>query len=210
MNLSSTRPLIYLITAGTATPDNFSQTRADILAVIEIAVDEGVDLVQIREKKLPARHLFELAQAAAEMTRETNTKLLVNDRADAALAAGADGVHLAASSVTCTVIRKSFPPDFGVGVSTHTFSEVSSAASEGADFAVFGPVFETPGKGAPVGLDVLAEACRNVRPFPVLALGGIDESNYTSVLDAGVSGFAAIRALKDTVSLRAVCRQIKK
>ena len=210
MRLPDKRPLSYLITAGQTTPDNFSASSRAILDLTRQAVAEGVDLIQIREKQLTARHLFELSRSAAEITRPSATKLLVNDRADVALAAGADGVHLATNSVPCAIIRKNSPPNFIIGVSTHSLSEIEAAAEAGADFAVFGPVFETPGKGPAVGADALAEVCRQVGPYPVLALGGVDEDNYRSVLEAGASGFVAIRALNDPETLQKICRQISK
>jgi thiamine-phosphate pyrophosphorylase len=91
-----------------------------------------------------------------------------------------------------------------IGVSTHAESELEEAVRSAADFAVFGPVFNTPGKGTPIGLASLRSAIDSVSPFPVLALGGIDEENATSVIEAGAAGFAAIRLLNDRESLRRI------
>ena len=210
MNFAHDSPLIYLITPGAATSENFSQKGPEILASIERAVAERVDLVQIREKHLTARKLFDLSKAAAGITASTGTKLLINDRADVALAAGADGVHLTEGSLATAVVRRAFPSQFVIGVSAHSLSEAAAVAEQGADLAVFGPVFGTPGKGVPMGLDALAEISRRLRPFPILALGGVDTDNYSSVLEAGASGFAAIRALNNAESLRTISRELKK
>ena len=127
---------------------------------------------------------------------------MVNDRPDIAVAAKADGVHLAANSISSSVVRAAFPPEMIIVVSTHTHAAAKLTSDQGADFAVFAPIFETPGKGEPQGLGRLKEICSELRPFPVLGLGGIDETNYQSVLEAGASGFAAIRILNDPQKLR--------
>lgn len=202
MSLPQIRPLIYIITSGEIDNENFKQRSASTIQLIEAAVDAGIHMIQLREKELPTRLLFELASRASQITKRTKTKLLINDRADVAMAAGADGVHLTSTSISADVIRRSFPSGFTIGVSTHTFDEAEAAANSGADFVVFGPVFESPGKGEPKGLDTLRAVCERLEPFPVLALGGVDGSNYGSVLESGAAGFAAIRFLNKPENLR--------
>jgi thiamine-phosphate diphosphorylase len=94
------KPLIYLITDGEMTAENFNEKSSQTLEIIEKAVESEISLIQIREKKLTAKLVFELTVKAAEITKNSNTKLLVNDRADIALAANADGVHLPANSLS--------------------------------------------------------------------------------------------------------------
>lgn len=202
MKISSTHPLIYLITDGSITNENFTRKSVETLHLIEQAVAAGVPLVQIREKNLFTRLLFELASRAVEISRSSRTKILVNDRPDVASAAGADGVHLTEQSLPANVVRKSFPELELIGVSTHSLEGTRLAANVGADFAVFGPVFATPGKGEGVGTTKLKEVCDAVSPFPVIALGGIDAGNFENALDAGAAGFAAIRFLNDLGSFR--------
>lgn len=202
------KPIIYLITKGEATESNFAQARREILDIVRVAVDERVSLVQLREKRLSARSLVELTAAAAKITRGSATRLLVNDRADIAVAAGADGVHLTANSLPVDVIRNNFPRDLVIGVSTHSIEEAVNADRNGADFAVFGPVFESPGKSELTGLVLLSEVCSDLGSFPIIGLGGINASNYASVLAAGASGFAAIRMLNDANLLRAIARRL--
>ena len=132
---------------------------------------------------------------ASEITRGSNTKLLVNDRSDIARVAGADGVHLTSQSLSADVVRKLFGPEFVIGVSTHSLEEARAARDASADFVVFGPVFETESKrgfGEPQGLDKLRQVTSELRGFPVLAIGGISLDNIRAALEAGASGVAGI------------------
>lgn len=199
------RPFIYLITKGDAASESFARKKSEILETILQAVASGVTHIQIREKQLTARMLFELAEAAAKITSNSETRLLINDRADVALAAGADGVHLPANSLSPRAARAAFPKGFLIGVSTHSFEAAENAKMRGADFVTFGPVFASPGKGKPKGISELAEACARLAGFPVIGLGGIDETNYQDVLNAGAAGFAAIRSLNDRNWKQAIC-----
>jgi thiamine-phosphate pyrophosphorylase len=207
-------PLIYLITSGETTQatDLRSQAFARILALTTAAVRARVPFIQLREKNLKASVLYELTRRAARLTRGSTTRLLVNDRADIARAARADGVHLTTRSLSASDVRRAFGHDFLIGVSTHTLSEALEAREQGADFAVFGPVFETPSKrahGSPVGLEKLREAARRLSPFPLVALGGITLENAPDALRAGASGIAAIRLLNDPRNLDATVRAIR-
>lgn len=200
--MKTNKPLIYLITEGTATVENFSLDKLRILEIIHYAVEENISIVQIREKLLTAKLVFELTREAAEITKNKHTKLLVNDRADIAFAANADGVHLTEDSLSAKIIRRNFGENFIIGISAHTIETAEKAKRDAADFATFSPVFATPNKGKPQGLEKLREVCEKLKPFPILALGGIDETNYIQVLENGASGFAAIRFLNDTKNLR--------
>jgi thiamine-phosphate pyrophosphorylase len=166
----------------------------------------GVDGVQLREKNLDDRTLLALARAArAALTGPfllaaapgrppVPARLLVNGRADIALAAGAHGVHLPADGLPAAALRARWGPGLLLGVSTHSLAEVEQARRAGADYAVFGPVWETPGKTAatpPAGLDALARAAR--LGIPVYALGGVTLARFAAVAAAGAAGVAAIR-----------------
>jgi thiamine-phosphate pyrophosphorylase len=207
------KPLIYLITGGEATAENFSRKSAEILKLVETAVETKINLIQIREKALPARLVFELAAKASKIVKNSSTKLLVNDRADIALASQAEGVHLTSVSIPSKVIRQNFPPDFIIGVSAHSIAEAETAKDGGANFVTFSPVFPTPSKekyGVPQGLEKLREVCERLRNFPVIALGGIDESNFSLALETGASGFAAIRFLNNADNLRRLTLKLRK
>jgi thiamine-phosphate pyrophosphorylase len=138
---------------------------------------------------------------------------LVNDRADIALAAKADGVHLSTQSVDAATIRRAFGDKLLIGVSTHNLHEARNARDDAADFAVFGPVFDTPSKygfGAPVGLEALAGAAGNLAPFPIIALGGVTQDNAAAALEAGARGIAAIRLFSDPATLESTVAAIRK
>lgn len=196
------KPLIYLITEGGLTDQNFSRKSAAALNLINIAVQAKISLIQIREKNLSARNLFYLTSEAVKSARKSATRILVNDRADIARAAKADGAHLTAKSLSVKTIRRAFPRDFIVGVSVHTLEEAEKSKRQGANFATFSPIFSSPKKGEPKGLDELRKICEKLSPFPIIALGGINKYNCNSVLDAGAGGFAAIRFLNDARNLR--------
>lgn len=208
------QPVIYLITSGATnlqtTPS--SKEFEDVLNVVAAAVAANVSLIQLREKHLRPRVLFELTVQAAQITRKSETRLLVNDRADIARAAGAAGVHLTTRSLGADVVRRTFGPDFLIGASTHSLAEARAARDSTADFAVFGPVFTTASKetyGAPQGLAKLAVVVRELAPFPIIALGGIDLDNLKACSEAGASGIAGISIFKDRESLPQTLRRIR-
>lgn len=203
-------PLIYLITDGKTTVANFNEKKSKILKLIETAVQTKISLIQIREKQLSARLTFQLVQEAAKLTRGTATRLLVNDRADLALAAAADGVHLTSRSLSVQTIRRCCPKDFIVGFSAHTIEEAEIAKKQKANFVTFSPIFASPGKGKPQGVEKLRQICERLNPFPVIALGGIDKTNVDEVLAAGASGFAAIRFLNSEENLRKLTADLRK
>ena len=206
MPLELPTPIIYPITSGaTRTPE-------DVLPLVEAAVASKVPLFQIREKTLSARVLFELTARAAEITRGSDTRLLVNDRSDIARAAGADGVHLTGQSLPAEVVRKTYGPEFLIGVSTHSLDEARAARAGGADFVVFGPIFETESKrefGAPQGLSRLVEVTSELRGFPVVAIGGITLENVGACFEAGAKGVAAIRLLNDAERMSSIVASLR-
>jgi len=161
---------------------------------------------------LHARVLYDLVARAAEITRGSKTRILVNDRSDIARAAGADGVHLTRRSLPVEVVRNICGAEFLIGVSTHSVDEARAAHAAGADFVVFGPVFETESKrayGAPQGLDKLRDVTRALGEFPVLAIGGITLDNVGECFDAGARGVAAIRMLNDAENMPSIVRVIR-
>lgn len=157
-----------------------------LLESIRRNVDRGVEMIQIREKDLPARDLTDLVRRAVA----TGGTILVNGRADVALACGASGVHLPSNSLPAMALRPVVPRGFLIGISCHDWSDMDDAA----DFAVFGPVFDTPSKkqyGPPQGMEKLSEFCRR-SPIPVYALGGVTDGNAAACVAAGAAGIAGI------------------
>lgn len=167
-------------------------------------------MVQIREPDLSIRDLCSATETIGESARRAVAAVLINDRADLA-ACTASGVHLTTRSLTPEVVRSAFGPDMLIGASTHTFEEASAAQRGGADFIVFGPVFETSSKkqyGKPVGLEALRRVATSLT-IPVLALGGIKASNFREALDAGAAGVAGISMFTEAHDLSRLVATIK-
>ena len=215
MSLDPKRPLTYLITSGQTTLKTSPNSNefSNILQLIEAAVAAELSLIQIREKQLSARVLYELVVKGAALTRGTRTSLLVNDRVDVALTASADGVHLAGESMSAADVRQLCSGEFLIGSSTHSLAEAKAARDGGADFVLFGPVFETESKkgfGPPQGLEKLKEVASQLGTFPVLAIGGVTVENSVECFRAGASGVAAIRLFGDARELSGKVGAIRK
>jgi thiamine-phosphate pyrophosphorylase len=154
------------------------------------AAGDGVEMIQIRAKELSASDLSGLVRSVLRVAE--SSRILVNTRTDIALACGAHGVHLPAGSMAPETIRRIAPSGFLIGVSCHTIDELRAAEREGADFAVYGPVFPSPTKSAtPIGLEAFREAAASVC-LPVYALGGVTAENAAQCMEAGAAGVAGI------------------
>lgn len=197
---------VYFIT------DRSLRAGRNLEAIVGEAVQAGVDLVQLREKDLSGRELFVLTGRLVPICRRAGARLLVNDRLDVALAAGADGVHLPAGGLPVAAVRQAVPDGFLIGVSTHAAEEVERAESDGADFVVFGPVFPTPAKlryGPPLGLEPLREVVERVK-IPVYAIGGIDPAAVEQIRGLPVAGVAVIRAIMESPDIAATVRRLRR
>lgn len=160
------------------------------LEVAGRAARDGVEMIQIRAKEFSARALADLVRGV--LASAGQSQILVNTRTDVALACGAHGVHLPAGSMSPDTIRRIAPPGFLIGVSCHTREELRAAEREGADFAVYGPVFPSVTKSLnPIGIDAFREAVGSVR-LPVYALGGVTAQNASQCIAAGAAGVAGI------------------
>jgi len=193
------RPIVCYVTDRKALREE--KTPSALLDKIRAAAAAGVDWVQIREKDLPARELLALVWDAVALA---SIRVIVNDRLDVALAAGAAGVHLGHASVPAREVVRwcragNAPADFLVGVSCHSLEGAQEAESAGASYTYFGPIYETPSKtpfGKPHGVEELAQVAKAVR-IPVIAIGGVNESNAAECIRAGATGVAAIRMIQD-------------
>jgi len=194
-----------------------------LLERIANAIASGARWVQIREKDLETRELFRLTQGAMAISqaqeRSSQVRIIVNDRADIAWAAGAAGVHLGENSIPirelCGSKAASGQRGLLLGGSCHSLEDAIQAASDGADYLFFGPVFATPSKvrfGPPHGVAKLGEVCRGVN-VPVLAIGGITAENAPACFEAGATGIAAIRLFqqaRDLPTLRNALRPLER
>jgi thiamine-phosphate pyrophosphorylase len=184
-----------------AISDQKALSGGDLTAFAGLAAASNLDLLQIREKELPDNQLIELVRECVNSSGAM--KILVNDRLDIALAAGADGVHLTTRSVSPTQVRAIAGADFIIGCSTHSLAEAEKAQSSGADFITFGPIFHTPSKaeyGPPVGIDALRQVLAEI-DIPVFPLGGISCKNISELLLLPIAGIAAISLFQNADSL---------
>lgn len=165
---------------------------------VELLSEGGAKLIQLREKQMPARELYEQARAAVAVATRRGVKLIVNDRVDVSLAVGAHGVHLGQDDMPPEAARKLLGPDALVGFSTHNIEQAIAAAKLPIDYLAIGPIFATTTKSdtSPVlGLDGLRAVRRAIGDFPLVAIGGIAHANAREVIDAGADSVAVISAL---------------
>ena len=196
---------LYLVTDRTRTAGR------PLLDVVEQALQGGVDAVQLREKDLPGGELLELAQPLLALCRRYGARLLINDRIDVALAVGADGVHLPVNSFAPADARRLLGPSALIGASTHSLAEARAAVAGGADFIVFGPVFDTPAKrgfGHPLGLDALQEVTKNISQ-PVSAIGGVTIDRVPDLQQRGAHGIAVVSAILEAEHPRAAAASLR-
>lgn len=183
---------LYLITDR-----KLFKARCSMYLEIETVLEAGVKAIQLREKDMPARELFDMACWMRELTNEYGAKFFVNDRVDIALAVKADGVHLGQNSIPAHAVRKISGDKLLIGVSTHGPDEAVQAEKEGADFITLGPIYKTPSKlkyGLPIGVATLKKV-KSLSSLPVFAVGGIKIEKVKEVMDAGADGIALISAI---------------
>lgn len=184
------RPVVCMITA----PVSSAADEDGLLARIAAAARAGVHLVQIRQPQLEGLAATRLVERAVRAVAGTTARIVVNERVDVAIAAGAHGVHLRGDSMAATRVRAVVPPAFVIGRSIHTSSEaVAAERTGGLDYLIYGTVFASGSKpgAAPAGVERLAEVCAAVA-LPVLAIGGITAGTAAAVAHAGAAGFAGI------------------
>jgi len=173
---------------------------AALIRRISAAARAGIHLIQIRERDMADGALLRLAAQAVEAVRGTRTRILVNDRVDIAIAAGAHGVHLRGDSAPARRVRKVAPPAFLIGRSVHTPDEAAQLSAEGdVDYLLFGTVFDTASKPnrPSAGLAGLTDAVRAAPTLPVLGIGGMTLDTIGRLQGTGCAGFAAIGQFAD-------------
>jgi thiamine-phosphate pyrophosphorylase len=207
---------LYYITDRRQFPGDTQEQEQRLLAKIAECAAAGVEYIQLREKDLETRALEELALKAMAALAGSHTQLLINARTEVALACGAHGVHLPANDLDASDVRAIFAragrSEPVIGVSTHSISEVASAEAHGANFAVFGPVFEKSGSANREGLEQLRRICHRTEaaqpPMAVWALGGITLENAQQCASAGAAGIAAIRLFQQN-DVHAIVKKLR-
>ena len=182
-------PALCVILDGCASPGALARVAKSLIAV-------GVHMLQLRDKTLPDRRLVERARILRQLTRGTDTLFVVNDRADIARAASADGVHMGQDDVSVRDARRVVGPHALVGVSTHSLDQAKQAVIDGASYIGVGPVFPSTTKPQErlAGIELLREVARNIR-LPAFAISGITAGNVAQVLECGVSRIAVSSAV---------------
>ena len=186
--------------------------RAALLDRLATGARAGATMIQVRERQIDDRSLLEFLEQVTKAVRPAGTAVMVNDRADVALAAGADGVHLKSDAPPAEEVRRLAPGGFLIGRSVHSEDEAATAAASGAcDYLVFGTVFRSSSKpdDHPVaGLEALRAVCRRVN-IPVLAIGGIAANRVADVAAGGAAGVAAISLFAEAAAIETTVHALR-
>jgi thiamine-phosphate pyrophosphorylase len=191
--------------------DETVQHRLTHLELAELAIQGGADTIQFREKNKGTRELLAIAASLVRLCRDRGVPLIVNDRVDIAIAAGADGVHLGQRDIPVAVARRLLGPDKIVGGTAASPEDALAAEKEGADYVGFGHIYPTASKqkpGAPKGPQAVREVSA-VLSIPLVAIGGIDRGNYLPVFEAGAWGIAVIASVCASPDPALAAREIK-
>lgn len=190
MKKEETNYKLYLVTERTLLGDR------DLIPSIEKAIQGGVTIVQLREKNISTMEFYKLAKEVKALTQQYNIPLIINDRLDIALAVDAEGVHLGTNDLPISIARKLLGPDKILGASAHTLEEALQFQHEGADYLGIGAVFPTETKkdATAVGIDALKKI-KEAISIPVVAIGGINETNVGNILHTNIDGIAVVSCI---------------
>lgn len=181
-----------------------------LVSILQGVLTVGTPAIQLRERDLSAKDLLALARNVQTFTTERGSQLVVNDRIDVALSLDGVGVHLRSNSLPVAVARRLLGPRRLLGVSAHSMDEAVQAEANGADYVVFGPLYETPSKqafGPPLGLSKLEAVCRVVH-VPIIGIGGVTVDRARDVRRAGAFGVAVITAILGAEDIKAATRAL--
>jgi thiamine-phosphate pyrophosphorylase len=195
---------LYLVT------DQKLSLGRELLDVVMEAVAGGVSIVQIREKDCGSRDFFQLALAMKNALIKTGVPLIINDRVDVAIAAGAHGVHVGQTDLPCRVVREMIGPDKILGVSINTFEQINEVEKLDIDYLSLSPVFPTPTKPDTTpafGIEGLKKARQKTRR-PLITIGGVNKDNLREIITAGMDGAAVVSAICSAPSPRSAAREL--
>ncbi len=198
------KALLYLITDPELTGEN------KLLKIVEESAREGVDIIQVRDDRGPDAKFLNLAKEVVRVAHGENTMVLIYDRFDIALAAGADGVHFGKESMPVHTVRKNVDKDLVYGVSAKSRQDLRKAQRDGVDFVTYHPVFKTkdPDSPEPKGVKMLEENARSF-DLPIFAMGGVNLSNFHMLSDTGVTGIAVISAISNSKTISYTVEQFR-
>ncbi len=190
--------------------DRKSQRGRSFLETARAAIKGGADVIQLRDKELSAKELIRQGAPVRELTRQTETLFIVNDRLDVAVALRADGVHLGQDDLPIDAAKRIIGPKVLIGKSSHSLEQALEAEREGADYIGVGPVFATPTKPSylPVGLRLVKEVSERIK-IPFIAIGGVDIENIQQVLDSGAVNVAVVRSVAGAENIEQSARELK-
>jgi thiamine-phosphate pyrophosphorylase len=181
-----------------------------LVSILHRVLSVSAPAIQLRERDLSARELVTLAREVQVVTASRRSQLLINDRIDVALALEGVGVHLRSNSLPVSVARELLGAQRLLGISAHTVEEGLSAESQGADYIVLGPIYETPSKqmfGSPLGIHILEKACRLIR-IPIIGIGGVTAARAREMRCAGAFGAAVITAILSADDIESATREL--
>jgi thiamine-phosphate pyrophosphorylase len=178
--------------------------------LLAAALRGGVDIVQLREKSLPRREIELAAQTFRRLCDNHSALFIVNDDPDLARACDADGVHVGQDDLAADEARALLGPDAIIGLSTHSEQQIAASTTAPVDYISVGPIWETPTKqGRPaVGLGLINHAVA-AAPYPFFAIGGIDSSNVSQVVEAGAQRLCVVRAVRDAANPAAAAEELR-
>ena len=181
-----------------------------LVPLLQRVLTAAAPAIQLRERDLSARELVTLAREVQAVTASPNSQLLINDRVDVALALEGVGVHLRSTSLSVSITRQMLGAQRLLGISVHSVEEGLLAQSQGADYIVLGPIYETPSKemfGPPLGIHTLEKACRLVH-IPILGIGGVSAARAREMRHAGAFGAAVISAVLGVTDVESAAREL--
>jgi len=187
------------------------QTRGrPLVTLLQRVVNAGTPAIQLRERDLSTRELVTLAREVQAVTASRRSQLLINDRIDVALALEGVGVHLRSNSLPVSVARQMLGTQRLLGISVHSVEEAVQGESQGADYIVLGPIYDTPSKqllGPPLGVHTVEKACRLVR-IPIIGIGGVTAARAREMRRAGAFGAAVITAILSATDVESAAREL--
>ena len=181
-----------------------------LVPLLQRVLTAAAPAIQLRERDLSARELVTLALELQAVTASCRSQLLINDRIDVALVLEGVGVHLRSNSLPVSVARQVLGTQRLLGISVHAVEEAVQVESQGADYIVLGPIYETPSKqmfGPPLGIHTLERACRLVR-LPIIGIGGVTAARAREMRRAGAFGVAVITAVLGAPDVESATREL--